>query len=635
MISSPLLSACGLSISPGRSRTIGTPTVYVLSIIASYLFSSYFGGANDPSLLQWLRAEILGAFFNATFLIGLCVTIVLEAIQRFFDPPDIRNPEVVLIVGCFGLGSNLLGFWVLGGHGHSHGPGDVEAGHDHSHAHDHDHPHITYTRVDGVVDDIEEIDSCPDEDEEAVTEEARPQSPETTRHIAFAGLDSSRAVERSTSRGSARSRGTAGMRVRANSGRRVLTTIDDISIHPASFRNDIREIIAASQSRSVDEEDVDSEGTTNVDDSAAPPAGDGMEAAAAAATERTPLIGGAGSNKYKTSSAGSPGKNGAASALDEDHNHSHDHDHNHDHDYNHDHAHAHTQRSRRDSHGGHHHNEPREPGAVGGHSHGDMGMNAMVLHVIGDALGNIGVIVTALVIWKTTWAYRMYADPLVSLFITLIILKSAIPLTKATSKILLQATPDHININDIREDIEDLEGVRSCHHIHVWQLSDSQIVASLHIEVAFPISEHGGERYMELARRVRKCLHGYGIHSATIQPEFRIIPGSSTSDSGDDHDHDHDLDHNHGHIQGGHDHSAHSHGGGHGDHGPSAAAVGALGGAPAPFDGGDGGPSCLLDCVDDCVGKGCCSVGSRTASRTGSPPGSSRNSDHGGHSHAH
>jgi Co/Zn/Cd efflux system component len=81
--------------------------------------------------------------------------------------------------------------------------------------------------------------------------------------------------------------------------------------------------------------------------------------------------------------------------------------------------------------------------------------------VIGDALGNVGVIVSALTIWLTSWSGRFYADPAVSLFITLIILKSTIPLTSATAKILLQATPDHIDVKDIKEDIQDIPGVLS------------------------------------------------------------------------------------------------------------------------------------------------------------------------------
>jgi zinc transporter 1 len=65
-----------------------------------------------------------------------------------------------------------------------------------------------------------------------------------------------------------------------------------------------------------------------------------------------------------------------------------------------------------------------------GHSHGSMNMRALMLHVMGDALGNIGVIVTGLVIWLTNWSGRFYLDPAVSLVITVIIFTSALPLGK-------------------------------------------------------------------------------------------------------------------------------------------------------------------------------------------------------------
>lgn len=64
----------------------------------------------------------------------------------------------------------------------------------------------------------------------------------------------------------------------------------------------------------------------------------------------------------------------------------------------------------------------------GGHSHGSMNMRALVLHVLGDALGNVGVIATGLVIWLTNWSWKFYFDPMISLVITVIIFSSALPL---------------------------------------------------------------------------------------------------------------------------------------------------------------------------------------------------------------
>jgi zinc transporter 1 len=63
-----------------------------------------------------------------------------------------------------------------------------------------------------------------------------------------------------------------------------------------------------------------------------------------------------------------------------------------------------------------------------GHAHGSMNMRALVLHVLGDALGNVGVIATGLVIWLTEWKYKFYFDPVISLVITVIIFSSALPL---------------------------------------------------------------------------------------------------------------------------------------------------------------------------------------------------------------
>ncbi|CDH59726.1 potential vacuolar cation transporter fragment [Lichtheimia corymbifera JMRC:FSU:9682] len=63
----------------------------------------------------WQRAEILGALFNAAFLIALCVMIVIEGIQRFVSPEPITNPKLVLITACAGLGGNIIGLLLFRG----------------------------------------------------------------------------------------------------------------------------------------------------------------------------------------------------------------------------------------------------------------------------------------------------------------------------------------------------------------------------------------------------------------------------------------------------------------------------------------------------------------------------------------
>ncbi|OCH95797.1 cation efflux protein [Obba rivulosa] len=163
--------------------------------------------------------------------------------------------------------------------------------------------------------------------------------------------------------------------------------------------------------------------------------------------------------------------------------------------------------------------EPR--GAHGhGHAHGSMNMRALLLHVLGDALGNVGVIATGLVIWLSSWSFKYYFDPVISLVITVIIFSSALPLVRSTSFILLQGVPSTISLDDVREAILAVEGVLSLHELHIWQLSETKIVASVHVMAS---RKHD---FMPIAAKIREALHHQGIHSSTIQPEYPN-PGNS------------------------------------------------------------------------------------------------------------
>ncbi|KAI9343376.1 cation efflux protein [Pilaira anomala] len=179
------------------------------------------------------------------------------------------------------------------------------------------------------------------------------------------------------------------------------------------------------------------------------------------------------------------------------------------------------------SHGGHSHEEQSH--GEHGHSHndvesvkehnhnhegGNLNMRGIFLHVLGDALGNVGVIISGLIIWLTPYDWRFYSDPIVSILITFIIFMSAIPLVRQTASILLQGVPRSVPLKDVNNALLKLDGIISVHELHVWQLSDTKLIASLHVLLK------SRQSYMKLGSQIRKLLHGYGIHSATIQPEF-------------------------------------------------------------------------------------------------------------------
>jgi len=143
-------------------------------------------------------------------------------------------------------------------------------------------------------------------------------------------------------------------------------------------------------------------------------------------------------------------------------------------------------------------------------------MRALILHVLGDALGNLGVIATGLIIWLSHWSFKYYFDPVISLVITAIIFSSALPLVRSASFILLQGVPSTVSLEYVRNTIRRVPGVLSIHELHVWQLSESRLIASVHVCISSKAD------YMEVASKVRRVLHDQGMHSSTIQPEVYL-----------------------------------------------------------------------------------------------------------------
>ncbi|KAI1133710.1 cation efflux protein [Nemania abortiva] len=146
----------------------------------------------------------------------------------------------------------------------------------------------------------------------------------------------------------------------------------------------------------------------------------------------------------------------------------------------------------------------------------DLGMMGVLVHVCGDALNNLAVIIAALVIWLTSSPTRFYADPGVSTAISILILLSAIPLVKNSGKILMQSAPRGVDLENVKHDLEKIPGIESVHELHIWRLDQKRSIASAHVVV----SNNEMADFMDQAKTVKECLHAYGIHSATLQPEL-------------------------------------------------------------------------------------------------------------------
>ncbi|CNL03307.1 zinc transporter ZitB [Yersinia mollaretii] len=149
----------------------------------------------------------------------------------------------------------------------------------------------------------------------------------------------------------------------------------------------------------------------------------------------------------------------------------------------------------------------------------NINVRAAALHVLGDLLGSVGAIVAAVVILTTGWTP---IDPILSVLVSALVLRSAWQLLKESFHELLEGAPQEIDIAKLRKDLcADIYEVRDVHHVHLWQVGDQRLM-TLHVQVIPPRDND------ELLQRIQHyLLHHYNIGHATIQMEYQ---GCTTPD---------------------------------------------------------------------------------------------------------
>jgi cobalt-zinc-cadmium efflux system protein len=136
---------------------------------------------------------------------------------------------------------------------------------------------------------------------------------------------------------------------------------------------------------------------------------------------------------------------------------------------------------------------------------------AALLHVLGDALGSVAAIAAGVVIVMTGWTP---IDPLLSLFVAVLIGISALRLLREVMHVLMEGVPLHIRLDAVGHDLAALDGVLRVHDLHVWTLSSGTIALSAHLEIH---NLHDWPDILAAARKVMDTRHG--IRHVTLQPE--------------------------------------------------------------------------------------------------------------------
>ncbi|TGZ60543.1 hypothetical protein CRM22_008487 [Opisthorchis felineus] len=318
--------------------------------------------SSSKNTFGWQRAEVMGGLINTVMLSTFCISILMEAIQRFVKPELIDSPRLMIYVGAGGLLVNILGLIVLGTHSHDNHGGTIE------------------------VMDTDVPDSSP-----------------------------------------------------SNTG-----------LRPMSDSN------FYSQTRNID-------GSLVLDGKVAPSYTSEMERLA--------------------NDVNGPSQINTTDKVSEE-----------------------------------------KPKKV--KQRGSMNMRAVFLHVLSDFFGSIIVVASAAILEFAPGkpdegaAWKLYIDPAMSVVMVLIILSSAVPLMYRAALILLQSVPNEISLKNLKNRLENIDGIHKVHDLHVWRLQSNCIIGTVHIRcVSLP-------DYLNIARKVKELFHEFNIHCTTIQPEFEEILSS-------------------------------------------------------------------------------------------------------------
>ena len=181
-----------------------------------------------------------------------------------------------------------------------------------------------------------------------------------------------------------------------------------------------------------------------------------------------------------------------------------------------------------------------------GHAHHDLNVRSAFLHVLGDALASVGVIIGGMIMYFTGW---YVLDALVSVGIALIISWGSVRILREAGHILLEGVPAHIDLNKLIAEIRDIEGVNDVHQLHVWSICSHITALSAHIDLHPEYRLRQGEVIGRIEGMLEQDFH---ITRTTLQGECYncanndpLQPLEHRAPAAEDHQHHHAGHHHH------------------------------------------------------------------------------------------
>ena len=152
----------------------------------------------------------------------------------------------------------------------------------------------------------------------------------------------------------------------------------------------------------------------------------------------------------------------------------------------------------------------------------NLNMRGAYLHVLGDLLGSFGAVIAALLILFFGWGL---ADPIASVIVAVLVLKSGISVTKSAVNVLMEYAPQQVNMSSVEEILKSNATVIELHDLHVWTVTSGYVSLTAHLVVANDVSI---AQTTSMLQQLEHDLHHEGIHHITIQFESVDIQHDSS-----------------------------------------------------------------------------------------------------------
>ena len=149
----------------------------------------------------------------------------------------------------------------------------------------------------------------------------------------------------------------------------------------------------------------------------------------------------------------------------------------------------------------------------GGDVEENLNMRGAYLHVISDMLGSLGAIIAALLIMFFDWTW---ADPVASVIVAILVLRSGYFVTKSGLHVLMEGTPENVDIKQVIDTLTSTEGIQAVHDLHVWSITSGLNALSCHAVVDEQMTIMESEK---LLCQLEHKLKDQNIHHMTIQLE--------------------------------------------------------------------------------------------------------------------